>query len=308
MHIHANTLSLLALISLSASSVLAANATAAATITKQYSTVYNYTTPGGLDPNLVAYSAVQIPFGDGVYPTTSHNSTGDGDPTVIGIKILDTRELQPVYGVGCGVTDSASIALQDLKKVQPDTYTTIMRLLWSQNQTELDTDGGAGLSFTRSPLGASDFGSTVYSYDDTADCSADTDLKLFSIEKAPKMWNTHKDILALNPNVNTFWAPWSPPGWMKSEAQNCSMIGGSLLQKYEDVFAEYLAKAMEAISKKLGKTPFALSVQNEPLYVSPIVSRQQSEHSVAHRRRVLFADLFINSTPARGQHQIKWHE
>lgn len=241
-------------------------------ILKQYSTLYNYTSPGGVDPKLVQFSPVNFTFTNASYPSSSHNSTGDNDPTVIGVKVLEARELQPVYGVGCGVTDASSIVLQDLKKIQPNTYKDIMNLLWAQDQDEMDKTGGAGLMFTRSPLGASDFGTSVYSYDDTADCSPDEDLSLFTIERAPKMWNTHKDIQALNSDISTFWAPWSPPAWMKSEAQNCSMIGGGLLQKYEDVFAEYLAKAMSAIAQKLGKKPTVLSLQNEPLYTSDKVS------------------------------------
>lgn len=254
------------------SSSVQADDAANITISKQYSTLYNYTSPGGTDPNLVAFSAVSIPFGAGTFPESSHNSTGPGDPTVIGVKVLDARELQPVYGAGCGVTDSASISMQDLKTLQPDTYNEIMSLLWAQDQDEMDKNGGAGLSFTRSPLGASDFGTNFYSYDDTADCSADESLSLFTIDKAPKMWNTHKDIAALNPNIQTFWATWSAPAWMKSTAQNCSLIGGSLLEKYEDKFAEYLTKSMVAIRDKLGKPPAVLAVQNEPLYTSKLVS------------------------------------
>ncbi|CAO1638367.1 unnamed protein product [Sympodiomycopsis kandeliae] len=237
-------------------------------ITKQYSTLYNYTSPGGPDPKLVQFIPQNIAFGQGTPLNASQNATRKGEITTIGIKVLSNRELQPVYGVGCGVTDAASIALQDLKAVQPDTYKEIMSLLWNQDQREIDAKGGAGLTFTRSPLGACDFGTNIYSYDDTADCSPDEKLSLFTIDKAPKMWATHQDIKALNPNIQTFWAPWSPPAWMKSSAQNCSMIGGSLLEKYEGVFADYLVKSMTAIKQKLGITPVVLSLQNEPLYAS----------------------------------------
>lgn len=237
-------------------------------ITKHYATLYNYTSPGGADANLVKYIPMQLNFGKGAYPNSSHNSTGKGDTTVVGVKVLDSRELQPVYGAGCGLTDASSISMQDLKSAHPDTYEEIMKLLWAQDQDEMDKAGGAGMMFVRSPLGACDFGTNVYSYDDIADCSPDVNLTQFSIEKAPKMWSTHKDIQDLNPDINTWWAPWSPPAWMKSSAQNCSLIGGSLEEKYEDVFAEYLTKSMVAIKKKLGKAPSVLSVQNEPLYTS----------------------------------------
>lgn len=44
-----------------------------------------------------------------------------------------------------------------------------------------------------------------------------------------------------------------------------SMIGGKLQPKFFDVYAQYLVKAMVAITKKLGQKPFQLSLQNEPL-------------------------------------------
>jgi hypothetical protein len=145
-----------------------------------------------------------------------------------------------------------------------------MDLLFSQDDAVIEK-GGVALSNIRSPLGASDFAGVLYSYSDTTDCSPDLDLKLFDIEKAPKMWNTHLDALKRNPNIDHFFAPWSPPAWMKQprDGERCSMIRGSLKPEYYGVFAQYLAKSMVAIKDKLGKTPYALSIQNEPQYLPP---------------------------------------
>lgn len=133
--------------------------------------------------------------------------------------------------------------------------------------------GGAGLNIVRSPIGACDFGFALYSYDDTVDGSPDLNLINFSIEKAPKLWQTHLDIAAVNGNVKRMFAPWSPPAWMKanssSDPQAASMIGGQLQPEYYDVFARYLAKSMSAIKKRLGSTPWQLSIQNEPKYLPP---------------------------------------
>lgn len=53
------------------------------------------------------------------------------------------------------------------------------------------------------------------------------------------MFATHADALAINPGVNSWWLPWTAPAWMKSK---CTFRGGELLQKYEDLYAEYLAR------------------------------------------------------------------
>lgn len=232
-----------------------------------YSTLYNQTTSGGIDPNFIKRQAINLSFVEGPALAQSHNKTGDGDIDVIGVEILDQRELQPFEGTLCGITDAASIALQDLKAYDAPMYTDIMKLLFSTDEDFIAKSGGLGLSFTRSPIGASDFGHSVYSYADTADCSADPDLKQFTIDKAPKMWTTHIDAKALNPGLKTVWVPWSPPAWMKSTSQNCSAVGGALDAQYEDVFAEYLARSAEDIGKKIGKSPEWLALQNDPEYL-----------------------------------------
>lgn len=132
--------------------------------------------------------------------------------------------------------------------------------------------GGAGLNLLRSPLGATDFSYQTYSFDDTVDGSPDLNLSLFTIDKAPKMWATHKDVSAINPRVKRFFAPWSPPAWMKVNDTNPtpSMIGGQLQPKFFDAYARYLTKSMVAITRRLGQVPFQLSIQNEPGYSPPL--------------------------------------
>lgn len=232
-----------------------------------YSTIYNYTTPGGIDPNFVKKQVINLPLVDGSPLARSHNSTGPDDLDVVGVEIIDSRELQPFEGTLCGITDAVSISLQDLKGYEPGVYQDILKLLFSTDEGFVTNSGGLGLSFTRTPIGASDFGKTVYSYDDTADCSPDPTLSQFTIDKAPKMWATHIDAHALNPNLKTTWTPWSPPPWMKSTAQNCSAVGGALDAKNEEVYAEYLARSADDIGKKIGKYPAWLSLQNDPEYL-----------------------------------------
>ena len=225
-------------------------------IDQLFSTLWNYT-------SVVQFSNPQIAFQPGTPPKASINSTKT-TPDVIGITIKDKQLQQTVDLIGAGITDSASIVLQAFKAAHPDDYWELMHMLFSQDPAWIQR-GGAGLSAVRSPLGACDFGLAPYTYDDTYDGSTDEDLSLFTLDRAPKLFETIQDIQKVNPDIKTFWAPWSAPGWMKDNPQNQQpLYGGTLKAGFEDVFARYLAKAMSSIASEKGIQPYALSVQNEP--------------------------------------------
>src|SRR6476620_943478 len=71
-----------------------------------------------------------------------------------------------------------------------------------------------------------------------------------------------KAILAINPKIKILGSPWTPPLWMKS---NANSVGGSLLTQYYNVYAQYFVKYIQAM-KTEGITVDAITVQNEPLY------------------------------------------
>ena len=58
-------------------------------------------------------------------------------------------------------------------------------------------------------------------------------------------------------------SPWSPPAWMKTSR---SLIGGSLREECYDVYARYFVEFIKAYEKE-GIPIYAITVQNEPLYV-----------------------------------------
>lgn len=251
--------------------VAAQHTSGAPVIREMYSTLYNYSSPGGADTKFVQKLNVNYQFAPGMAPNASVNNTGE-TPDVIGLTIYPNRNLQQVSGVGCGVTDSSSIVLQDLKAQIPEAYEEIMSLLWDQSDEWVEK-GGIALTASRTPIGASDFAQQLYSYDDTVDCSPDPDLKLFNTDVAPKLWSTYGDIRKRVPGLEDYHAPWSAPAWMKDRDQDqaCSMIGGKLKEDYNQIFAKYLVKSMVAIKNKYngGKDPYSLSIQNEPLYLPP---------------------------------------
>jgi glucosylceramidase len=76
-----------------------------------------------------------------------------------------------------------------------------------------DPTAGARFTYCRMPIGANDFATEAYSYDET---DGDFDLKHFSIEH-----DRHTLIpfilaaLHHQPNLRLWASPWSPPSWMK---------------------------------------------------------------------------------------------
>lgn len=73
-----------------------------------------------------------------------------------------------------------------------------------------------------------------------------------------------------DPNMKLIMSSWSPPAWMKS---NQTIInGGSLLRNRYNHFAYYLLEWCKYMTEQVGMRPYALSFQNELLFVEPYES------------------------------------
>jgi glucosylceramidase len=121
-----------------------------------------------------------------------------------------------------------------------------------------------GISYLRLAVAASDLNETPFSYNDLSDSLA-VDLELESFDLGPDRKDVIpilKEILAINPDIKLMASPWSPPAWMKD---NKDTRGGSLLEEFESVYAQYLVKYIQAI-KAEGIEIDALTIQNEPLH------------------------------------------
>lgn len=111
-------------------------------------------------------------------------------------------------------------------------------------------------SLCRLTIGSSDFSLNSYSYANKHDLSD------FSIEKDLKyVIPLIKDALKINPNIHFLASPWSPPKFMKNT--KILSLGGKLLDKYKQTYAEYLVKYINAY-KELGINIDYITVQNEP--------------------------------------------
>ncbi len=175
------------------------------------------------------------------------------DASSIVIDVDEATSYQEIVGFGAAMTDASAFLIQHKLGAQHD---AILHELFGRNP-------GIGLSFVRVPMGASDFSTHHYSYDDMPAGQTDSTLANFSIaedrvDKLPAL----KAALAINPQLKLVASPWSPPGWMKTTG---SLIQGTLRPEFYDSFAQYFRKFIEGYTAE-GVPIFAVTMQNEPAF------------------------------------------
>jgi glucosylceramidase len=182
-------------------------------------------------------------------PLQPATASASGDEAVT----IDTsRHFQKMHGFGAAMTDASAQLLSDL----PDEKRkAIMAELFGR------ANGGLGLSFTRLTVGASDFSTSDYSYDDTPGNVPDPELRYFSIDPAKKyVLPRVREALVINPDLLVMISPWSAPAWMKTTR---SLIKGQLMPQFYPAFGNYLARTVEAFGRE-GVPVSMLTIQNEP--------------------------------------------
>ena len=163
------------------------------------------------------------------------------------ITLNPAQKFQSVLGFGAAFTDASCYLSGKMDA--------------GQRQALLaDLFGGDGLrlSVARTCVGASDYSTKAYSFDESAE--PDPELKKFSIEHDKEyILPTLRDARKVNPDLYLFSTPWSPPGWMKAGG---SMLGGSMRKKYFGPYADYFVKFLQGYSAE-GVKIDAITVQNE---------------------------------------------
>jgi glucosylceramidase len=195
------------------------------------------TTPGVTTPTIA-----QLPLQFGVTP----------GPTLV--EVDPNISYQTVSGFGAAITDSAANVLYGLAD---SARAQVMTNLFSPTT-------GAGISFLRQPIGASDFvADKDYSFDDVPAGQTDYSLSHFSIaHDVPQILPLLREAKKLNPALKIVASPWSPPAWMKT---GDSMIDGKLIDTpaIYRAYAQYLVKFIQAY-RAAGVRVDYLTVQNEP--------------------------------------------
>ena len=169
------------------------------------------------------------------------------------IDVDETKRYQEMVGFGAAFSDASAFLINNKLGSQRD---AIMRELFGR-------DGGIGLSFVRVPMGASDFSSTHYSYDDMPAGESDPTLAHFSIapDRADRL-PLLRAALAINPQVKIVASPWSAPAWMKTTG---SLVKGTLKPESYATYAEYFRRFVRDYAAE-GVPIFAVTMQNEPAF------------------------------------------
>lgn len=120
-------------------------------------------------------------------------------------------------------------------------------------------DGECRFNLCRMPIGASDYATEWYSYNENEN---DFDMEKFSIERDKKLLMPYiKEALKRNPNIVLTASPWSPPTWMKThKVYNFGTLRWepNILESY----ALYFVKFVKAYEDE-GITIHQVHIQNE---------------------------------------------
>lgn len=169
------------------------------------------------------------------------------------IEVDDKQHFQSIDGFGFALTGGSA---QLLMRMAPAARAALLRELFATK------GAGIGVSYLRVSIGSSDMNDHVFSYDDLPPGETDDALAKFSLQPdRADVIPVLKEILAINPKIETLGSPWSAPAWMKT---NDNSKGGSLKRDYYQSYANYLAKYIEGMTAE-GIRIDAITIQNEPL-------------------------------------------
>ncbi|HBK92697.1 MAG TPA: glycosyl hydrolase [Parvularcula sp.] len=161
------------------------------------------------------------------------------------------KRRQEIVGFGAAITDASAILIQT--KLSPAARDGLIAELFGPSP-------GLNFSFTRFPIGASDFSPAHYSLDDRPDGSGGGSSR-FSLDPAREyLIPTLRKALDANPHLTIMASPWSAPGWMKTSG---ALIKGTMRDDAFGDFAAYLRLTVDGFADE-GVPVHYISIQNEP--------------------------------------------
>lgn len=203
-----------------------------------------------------------------------------GIPKGVIIQIEPEIVKQTIDGIGSSFTESSAFVLAHL---EPSERKEVMRRIFSED--------GANFSLTRTHLGACDFCvEGKYSYlDNSGDValesfSLESDKKGFSSAKYPGIKDERYDLLPMikeaidikngqeESELRIVASAWTAPSWMKdiedwykngTPENNYQGTGGKLKQEYEETYADYIIKYLDAYRLE-GVKIWGITPVNEP--------------------------------------------
>ncbi len=164
------------------------------------------------------------------------------------ITILPEEEFQTITGFGGSFTESSAYLLN---KLSVKNRTKVLQAYFGEE--------GANYSLTRTHISSCDFSLNNYTYAPVAD---DVELKYFTIkEDKDDLIPMIKDAMKISKEgFKIIASPWTAPPWMKD---NNKYVGGKLLPKFNDSYALFFSKYLDAY-KAEGIDIWGITVVNEP--------------------------------------------
>lgn len=166
-----------------------------------------------------------------------------------GIELCFGEKEQKIRGFGTCFSELGAIALNEL---DPKEKAAVLDELFSKD--------GCNFNYCRTPIGASDFATDFYSYNETP---GDYEMKSFSIARDEKLLlplileGVHRQ-----DEMQMFASPWCPPLWLKTHP----VYSYGVFERTEEnlrAYALYFKKYVEAY-KKAGVPLVHVHPQNEP--------------------------------------------
>ncbi len=172
-------------------------------------------------------------------------------PAATAIQLDSRTAYQTIDGFGSCFND---LGWQALQALDPPAREAALQSLFSPS--------GANFTLGRAPIGANDFATGWYSYDETP---GDFALTHFSIDhdRQTLIPFIHA-AMRVQPALAIWAVPWSPPTWMKT---NGAYKGGEMKNDPQTLasYALYFSKYIQAYRAE-GIHLFAVMPQNEPRY------------------------------------------
>ncbi|WP_299780821.1 glycoside hydrolase family 30 beta sandwich domain-containing protein [uncultured Formosa sp.] len=188
------------------------------------------------------------------------------------ITIYTDSVLQEVDGIGGAFNELGWEALSALPK---EASKQVFEDLFSEN--------GTNFSMCRIPIGASDYALSYYSSNDVPE---DFEMRDFNIDRDKYILIPYlKEALKVNPDLQIWASPWSPPAWMKVNEHYAMRSGNfenakdgnrmnlgaeiknnatafKMQEQYLKAYALYFSKFVQSY-KNAGVSLFAIMPQNE---------------------------------------------
>jgi glucosylceramidase len=215
---------------------------------------------------------------------------GSETSTTPQITVKPGTTYQTIRGFGAAMTDSTAYLL----------YHSPER---AQIMNDLFGSSGAGFSFVRFPMGASDESVTNYSYDDLPSGQTDPGLARFSVSHDTSyIIPVLQQALSLNPSILIDATPWSAPAWMKNGdtfTGDCSGTEDYLNPGYYSAYANYYAKFVSAYAS-YGIPIGLVSMQNEPQNCSAGYATMNLDATGPNPNEAAFASYLRSALNAAG--------